>query len=68
MATALIVTFTAYKWDPDGYYSCDPVGITSQTLTFVDIGPAQKALEAIQNEHANSMYSVVGTILKDVVI
>lgn len=68
MATALIVTITAFKWNEEGYYSCDPAGITSQTLTFVDVGPAQKALDAISASYEQSQFEVRGTILRDVVI
>lgn len=71
MATALIVTFTAYNRDHTGDDSI--AGVTSQTLTFVDVGPAQKALAAIQEQYnglvRRDAYVVVdGTILKDVVI
>ena len=69
MATALIVTITAFKWDSEnGYYSCDPSSITSETLTFVDVKPAEKALAAICDTYPQCQYEVKGTILKDVVI
>lgn len=68
MATALIVTITAFKWDANGYYSCDPASITSQTMTFVDVKPAERALEAISQNYPQGPYEVKGTILKDVVI
>lgn len=67
MATALIVTFitAAPCGSSQGGQS---VSITSQTLTFVDIKPAERALEAIKEAHDHLCVDVIGTILKDVVI
>lgn len=68
MATALIVTFTATHINRETGYT-EVVGVTSQTLTFVDVKPAERALEAIKETHARiGDLAVEGTILKDVVI
>lgn len=68
MATALIVTFTAIQVSRETGYN-EVVGVSSQTLTFVDVKPAERALEAIKATHARcSDLLVEGTILKDVVI
>lgn len=67
MATALMVTFTAVGWTNDGNQSV--VGVSSQALTFVDVKPAERALEALIDEH-NILGNIIvtGVILKDVVI
>jgi len=68
MATALVVTFTAIQVNRETGYN-EVVGVSSQTLTFVDIKPAERALEAIKATHAPCAdLFVAGTILKDVVI
>lgn len=67
MATALLLTFTAVGWTSESNQSV--IGISSQTLTFVDVKPAERALAQIQEEH-NRLGNVIvqGVILKDVVI
>lgn len=66
MATALMVTFiTTIPSGPDGSQS---VSITSQTLTFVDVKPAERALQALKDAHAHLCVDITGTILKEVVI
>lgn len=67
MATALILTFTAITADPDGHMRV--VGVSSQSLTFVDVKPAVRALEEVIKEHELlGNIIVTGVILKDVVI
>lgn len=67
MATALLVTFITTT--PSGPSQGDQsVSITSQMLTFVDVGPAERALAALKEAHARLAVDVTGTILKDVVI
>lgn len=66
MATALMLTFTAISYDGAQMVV---VGVSSQCLTFVDVGPANKALESIIAEHeVLSNIIVTGVVLKDVVI
>lgn len=68
MATALIVTIATLRYNEEhDYFTHEPISITSQTMTFVDIKPAQAALEAIEKAHGDK-FIVTGTILKDVVI
>lgn len=68
MATALIVTFMAVQTNRETGH-VDVIGVSSQTLTFVDVGPAEKALTAIKATYAHACdLHVEGTILKDVVI
>ena len=67
MATALMLTFTAVGWTSESNQSV--VGVSSQSLTFVDVKPAERALEAIIKEHEFlGNIIVTGVILKDVVI
>lgn len=67
MATALILTFTATRADSTGHIK--PVGVSSQCLTFVDVGPAERALQALQYAHDRiGDIIVTGVIVKDVVI
>lgn len=74
MATALMVTFTQFIGDRRSTSGYDePVGITSQCLTFVDVNPAQRALDAMKEHYesiadGDSFIVVTGTILKEVVI
>lgn len=66
MATALIVTFiTTVPCGPD---QGQTIAMSSQTLTFVDVGPAQKALDAIKEAYKDISVGITGVILKDVVI
>jgi hypothetical protein len=66
MATALIVTFTATVIS--GANSAQNVALTSQRLNFVDVRPAERALEEIKKAHEHLAIDVVGVILKDVII
>lgn len=66
MATALLVTITALRHNADG--AIEPISVTSQTMTFVDIKPAEQALEAIKAAHTEAWYEVIGVIMKNVVI
>ena len=66
MATALMVTVIATQICGDN--NAQSVTITSQVLTFVDIKPAERALEAIKKAHEHLAVEVTGTILRDVVI
>ena len=66
MATALMVTFIQYG-SARGE-SPTAVSITSQTLTFVDVGPAEKALQQLVEAHRGLDTEITGVILKDVII
>ena len=66
MATALIVTFITTV--PAGPGSSQSVSMTSQTLTFVDVKPAERALQAIKEAHDHLCVDITGAIVKDVVI
>ena len=67
MATALMLTFTAVGWSDAGGQVV--VGVSSQSLTFVAVKPAERALEEIIKEHELlGNIIVTGVILKDVVI
>lgn len=66
MATALMVTIIASS--VCGENNAEHVSITSQVLTFVDVKPAERALEQIKEAHSHMTCSVQGVILKDVVI
>ena len=71
MATALLVTFTAFNRDENGHDTM--VGISSNTMTFVDVKPAERALDLLKVQFESTWTQehwirVDGTILKDIVI
>lgn len=63
MAIALLVTFEAIDSETGAVNS-----ITSQTIPFIDNGPALRALEQIEQAYEGTWIIVKGVILKDFII
>lgn len=63
MAIALLVTFEAVDSETGAINS-----ITSQTIPFIDNGPALRALEQIEKAYEGTWIQVRGVIVKDMII
>lgn len=63
MAIALLVTFEAIDAQTGAVNS-----VSSQTIPFIDNGPALRALEQIEKAYEGTWIQVKGVIIKDMII
>lgn len=70
MATGLLVTFTWVETSCERDTGAEQyrAAMSTQFMTFMDVGPAQKALDAIKDAHKDHNVAITGTIVKDIVI